>query len=210
MTLDINGLEHAIVRHCSPALTGIKPSCLFNVPGDFAAPSCHGRRMRLDALVDRENELLASHGVRVRVLARRACGALVLVYRPELLGMQLREPQVSRLLHGWGYATRGRGWLEAALDRLGDQLQERSCSPDGTFPHEVGLFLGYPVDDVIGFIEHEGRDYLCCGCWKVYSHPERAQACFASYRRCTQACLKLLESGSTVADLASGHMGIAA
>ena len=74
----------------------------------------------------------------------------------------------------------------------------------------MGLFLGYPTDDVVAFIEHEGRDYLCCGCWKVYSHPERAQACFASYRRCTQACLALLETGSTVADLASGHVAIAA
>lgn len=208
MTLDRFGLEHAIVRHCSPTLAGIKPGCLFNVPGSFSpSPACE-RGRALDALVARENEALAPSGVRVRVLARRSCGALVFVYRPELLGSHLREARVAELLRGWGYATNGPGWLEGVLAQLGARLQAQACS--GEFPHEVGLFLGYPTDDVVAFIEHEGRDYLCCGCWKVYSHPERAQACFASYRRCTQACLALLETGSTVADLASGHVSIAA
>lgn len=208
MTLDRHGLEQAIVRHCSPTIAGLKPSCLFNVPGHFDPEADTKRNARLDALVDAQNRALARHGVRVRVLARRACGALVLVFRPSLLGTHLREARATSLLRGWGYELGAPGWLDAALGLLGSRLQAQSCS--GEFPHEVGLFLGYPTDDVVAFIEHEGRDYLCCGCWKVYSHPERAQACFASYRRCTQACLALLKTGSTVADLASGRLAIAA
>ena len=74
--------------------------------------------------------------------------------------------------------------------------------PDGGFPHEVGLFLGYPYDDVMAFIEHEGRDYLCCGCWKVYSHREQAEACFERYKRCTRDCEEMLGHGATLAQLA--------
>lgn len=213
MTLDKDGLEHAIVRHCSPTLAGIKPGCLFNVPGAFAAnvneePAARLAAWRkakrrcelLDALVAQANEVLVVHGVHVRVVARRECGALVYVYRPELLGMQLRERRVARKLCAWGYGVGGHGWLERAIARLAKRL---GCCHKGEFPHEVGFFLGYPYEDVMGFIEHEGRDCLCCGCWKVYSDQKSAEACFERYRRCTRDFEQLLERGVAISELAS-------
>lgn len=234
MTLDGNGFERAIVKHCSPTLVGIKPACLFNVPGDFAqhgkqqstgeqdhsrqAPGTRGtsgqstdkqepsrlRNARLDALVARANRQLAGTSVHVRVLARRSCGALVLVYRPQLLARELSAPRAAATMFSWGYETTGSGWLEAAIAHLGRKLENRQrCSANGGFPHEVGLFLGYPYDDVMAFIEHEGRDYLCCGCWKVYSDQESAEACFARYKRCTKDCEAMLGRGATLAELTS-------
>ena len=213
MTLDGNGFERAIVKHCSPALVGIKPACLFNVPGDFAP---HGRQetgheqrasqlrnARLDALIARANRQLAGTSVHVRVLARRSCGALVLVYRPQLLARELSAPHAAATMFSWGYETTGPGWLEAAITRLGRRLENRHrCSANGGFPHEVGLFLGYPYDDVMAFIEHEGHDYLCCGCWKVYSNQKSAEACFARYKRCTRDCEAMLGRGASLAELA--------
>lgn len=204
MTLDRDGLEHAIVRHCSPTLVGIKPACLFNVPGDFSpSPATRLRSARLDSIIERANGRLAGTSVHVRVLARRSCGALVLVYRPQLLARSLSASHVATALRTWGYETSGPGWLEAALERLGVRLEQRSPRDSSrSFPHEVGLFLGYPYDDVMAFIEHEGRDYLCCGCWKVYSHKEQAEACFARYKRCTLACEEMLGRGTTLRELA--------
>jgi hypothetical protein len=46
------------------------------------------------------------------------------------------------------------------------------------FPHEIGVFLGYPAEDVLGFIINEGRNYVCCRHWKVYHDIERAQEMF--------------------------------
>ena len=213
MTLDGNGFERAIVKHCSPALVGIKPACLFNVPDDFAPhegqETAHEQRAsqlrnaRLDALVARANRQLAGTSVHVRVLARRSCGALVLVYRPQLLARELSAPHAAATMFSWGYETTGPGWLEAAITRLGRRLENRHrCSANGGFPHEVGLFLGYPYDDVMAFIEHEGRDYLCCGCWKVYSNQQSAETCFARYKRCTRDCEAMLGRGATLAELA--------
>ena len=215
MTLDMDGLEHAVVRHCAPALAGIKPACLFNVPGAFAADAneepaarldswrrARALNARLDALVTRTNALLSPAAIHMRVMARRHCGALVLVYRPALLSQALAAPRVSARLREWGYVTSGAGWLEAALDRLGKELERRSgCGPDVAFPHEVGFFLGYPYEDVMGFIEHEGRDCLCCGCWKVYAHKEQALALFERYRQCTRDFEALLSQGMGLADL---------
>ena len=37
------------------------------------------------------------------------------------------------------------------------------------FPHEMGLLLGYPVEDVTGFMVHGGKNSLYSGYWKVYA-----------------------------------------
>lgn len=216
MTLDIESLEHAIVRHCSPTLAGMKPASLFNVPGAFAADADERERdsmqawqearelsERLDRIVAAVRRRLEPSGVRVLVIARRACGALVYVFRPDLLARSLSDARVSERLREWGYRTQGARWLEAAISRVGSKLERcHRKDPDAPFPHEVGFFLGYPYADVMGFIDHGGKDFLCCGSWKVYAERERAEACFERYRRCTRAYEALLEMGASVADLA--------
>ena len=224
MTLDIESFERAIVRHCSPTLAGMKPGCLFNVPGTFAAntreePAARivawreAKRLcaQLDALVTQARNTLEPSGVTLRVIARRSCGALVYVYRPALLAQTLLEPRCTAQLKAWGYTLEGPGMLEGALARLARELERcHAGKAPYDFPHEVGFFLGYPYEDVMGFIEHEGRDFLCCGCWKVYAEQERAEACFARFKRCTHAYEALLEMGASIADLALVRIGTAA
>ena len=81
------------------------------------------------------------------------------------------------------------------LDRLRIRLAESS------FPHEIGLFLGYPLADVQGFIAHCGRNYRLCGCWKVYGDPCFAQRCFAKYKKCRDVYLKCYEQGQLLSRL---------
>ena len=54
------------------------------------------------------------------------------------------------------------------------------------FPHEVGLFLSYPPEDVQGFIDHRACDFKCAGLWKVYSDERRAQRLFSRFKHCTE------------------------
>ncbi len=42
------------------------------------------------------------------------------------------------------------------------------------FPHEVGIFLDYPIEDILGYIEHEGKNCQVSGYWKVYSNAQGA------------------------------------
>ena len=70
-----------------------------------------------------------------------------------------------------------------------------------TFPHEIGLFLGYPAVDVRGFIRQE--ECKCTGLWKVYgSDPYQAQRTFARCRRCTKAYLQRRKEGWDLSRLA--------
>lgn len=49
------------------------------------------------------------------------------------------------------------------------------------FPHEIGLFLGYPLEDVKGFIENKADSSKCSGCWKVYGNEQKALKLFEKY-----------------------------
>ena len=53
------------------------------------------------------------------------------------------------------------------------------------FPHEIGLFLGYPPEDVRGFILHKGNCCKYSGCWKVYGNEEKAAKEFAKFKKCS-------------------------
>ena len=46
------------------------------------------------------------------------------------------------------------------------------------FPHEIGAFLGYPLCDIKGFLNCQGKNYLHSGYWKVYANLEDTLAKF--------------------------------
>lgn len=215
MILDSMSFEAAVIRHCSPTLAGIKPGCLFNVPGVFAAdlteePAVQLEQWtqakilceKLDRLVAKTARKLEAAGVSIRVIAHRHCGALIYVWRSQELRQTLSQKNVAARLNEWGYTQAAQN-LDASIQQLGHRLelcQRKTC--EASFPHEVGFFLGYPYEDVMGFIEHNGQDYLCCGCWKVYNEPERAEACFALYKQCTETCVQMFMHGSEIDEIA--------
>ena len=67
--------------------------------------------------------------------------------------------------------------------------------------HEIGLFLGYPLEDVQGFIENCGKNYRLCGCWKVYGDPQAALRCFARYEKCARVYLQCYQNGHSLSRL---------
>ena len=70
------------------------------------------------------------------------------------------------------------------------------------FPHEVGLFLSYPPEDVKGFIENRAANAKCTGVWKVYGDERQARQTFAKYKKCTQVYCERWQSGSGLDKLA--------
>ena len=78
----------------------------------------------------------------------------------------------------------------------------RRLSCGGGFPPPIGVFLGYPLGDVEGFIANRGRNFTCCGCWKSYGDPDAARRHFAQLNKCTAVYLRLFHSGTPVLKLA--------
>lgn len=71
---------------------------------------------------------------------------------------------------------------------------ERCCS-EMKFPHEIGVFLGYPLQDVKGFIENNGRNSKYTGLWKVYGDKAASMRMFEKYRKCFSVYSDLWRSG---------------
>lgn len=160
----------AMVRHCSPTLAGLKTGSMFSYP--FANNS------DLYDSVRYWNRLFTGKGLRVLPLCHRDGRALIYVFRPQKLCQDLRDSTACELLRRCGYCDKE---PQKCILHLMKRLNE-----DGAFPHEVGLFLGYPPVDVQGFIENNAKNSKYVGYWKVYGDEQAARKRFELYDRCTR------------------------
>lgn len=173
--------EAMLVRQCAPTLAGLKPGSLFCI----TAEDLENVRKKV-RFWDQRLEAL---GLSVRVLLERreAKSALVYVYRDNQLEQSLGATDRRSFLIGMGYKG---GGTEQMLDQLAERMSNQS-----DFPHEIGVFLGYPLRDVVGFIENRGQNFTCCGLWKSYSDPNTIQRCFTCYRQCVNIYVRMYERG---------------
>ncbi|WP_124067817.1 DUF3793 family protein [Clostridium sp. E02] len=175
-------LERHLIEYCSPTLASLKSASLFN----------HTVASEVEFMeqFDRLNSQLGEKGISLTILCRQQNKALIYVYRKKQLIQDLNKPGVSCFLKNYGYENLS---VEAALLRLKVRLKQEK-----TFPHEIGIFLGYPLLDVIGFITHAGKNCICLGCWKVYCNECEAVKRFAKYKKCKDIYAKLWQNGRTV------------
>lgn len=161
--------EDLIIKHCSPTLAGLKTANLF---------SCkYSRREDIELYAKVFNRSFSRKGIKMLPLDFGKTRALIYVFRPTELKEDLSDCQAKEILASMGYE---RFDCNACLERLRSRVKD--C-PE--FPHEIGLFLGYPPEDVRGFILHKGNCCKRCGCWKVYGNEERAEREFAKYKKCS-------------------------
>lgn len=176
--------EQTLALHCAPSLTGIKPADLVA----WAPPEQGG-----GDLLDYYAKLLDRRGIRLWVLGPYRTRTLLLIFRPRQLDCWLDQPQVTAMLEQIGYPM-GTG-TEALLNHLRRRLQ------NGEFPHEIGLFLGYPPEDVVGFLRDGGRSCKLCGPWKVYGDVEEASRRFAAFQRCRASLSSRVAQGIPLAQV---------
>ena len=174
--------DELLVKHCSPTLAGMKTGSIFTYAFcDLAA---------LRDTVRRLNRRFVSKGVRVLPLRYENHRALIYLYRLSKLSVDLQHPVAQRILNECGYTqTTPQRLIRHLMKRLKEQR---------AFPHEIGLFLGYPPEDVWGFIHHRAQAYLCVGCWKVYHNAAQAKKTFAQYKKCTGAYCRRYTQGVSV------------
>lgn len=167
--------EELIVRHCAPTLANLKTGSLFVCP-ITDRPSFFSSLRSL-------NELLVPKGLRALPLRIREYSALIYLYRPSRLKKDLEDPAAIKILQDHGYSCYGK-----CLPRLIERVRASE-----EFPHEIGLFLGYPPEDVQGFLDH--RPCKCSGCWKVYGDENKAKKTFDLYKKCERVYCQQLAQG---------------
>lgn len=177
--------EKLLVRHCAPTLASLKTGNMFTCR--FATAE------ELYGSVREMNRRLAGKGLRVLPLRYRDGVGLVYVYRPGRLDADLTHATACQLLKERGYPC---GNANLCVKRLCCRLAQGE-----DFPHEIGLFLGYPPEDVEGFI-HRKAEAKLAGCWKVYGDVEAARRTFAKYKKCTDVYVRQHAGGRALERLA--------
>lgn len=139
--------------YTAPTRLGIKIGCLVNL-------KCPKRD--LGSCWEEEKDYIEGVlGLKSLVLKREEASLLVLLYQPRGLRARLEKKKVKDYLSSIGYKE-GQG-LEAHLQELRTRFNKV-----GPCPNEVGIFLGYPLKDVLAF----GKNSKNCkfvGYWKCYS-----------------------------------------
>lgn len=124
-----------------------------------------------------------------------------LLYLRSGLMEYLAETDVKRLMERFGYHAMK---LERILERVSEKYTSHMDGTGG-FPHEIGLLLGYPPADVLGFIQNNGRNYLCTGYWKVYSNQSECKRIFRGYSQAREMLIHMVSRGMGIGDILKIH-----
>lgn len=177
--------EKLLIQHCAPTLAAIKTgnifSCVFEDDDS------------MKTFIRRINGVFRDKGIRVIPLRNRDNKMLLYVFRPEYLKRDMENKMVCDLMNQLGYCC---GNVEKCITKLIQRMKESS-----EFPHEVGVFLGFPPEDVCGFIHNKAKDCKMVGYWKVYGDEEKAKKIFDKYRKCSRVYLDRFERGYTLEKL---------
>jgi hypothetical protein len=180
---DRSCLAAFLAFHSAEVLAGVKPANLVTVHD--RAHTCGRNLYRLwDCYAE---ELLAISGLKAHVLSDCGRRRLVLLYSPSLLGKLLERANVRNFLHKAGYPS---------YDGEGQALEALTQRMEGeAFPHEIGLFLGYPLKDVAGFMGWAAIPYSSNGPWKIYGEPSRSLGLANCHKACRRRMAQRLDGG---------------
>lgn len=178
--------ENVIINHGAPTLAGIKTANLFGYP-------CSSKEEGLSDIREM-NRILSPKGIIAIPVLFQKGRILLYIFRPSLLKQDFNSRAVTDFLEAEGYSC-------TSVYRCVAQLCQRVRS-SSAFPHEIGLFLGYPLEDVKGFIRNHAANYKYSGYWKVYGDETKARSSFQAYRKCSEKYTSCYRAGMHLKDLA--------
>lgn len=172
-------VHQALVEYCAPVILGRKPAALFTLSS-------------IACLLCLKNAL--SRLLSIKILRKYPNNFLVMVYDKKSMSSLLSEnSKIKNALNLFGYDKNFSVKSYLAFLKYRFRKSEE-------FPHEIGVFLGYPLADVFGFIRNKGQEYKYCGIWKVYGNEEYSRRCFDEYKHCGECLRKHLSKGGSLKD----------
>lgn len=180
--MDRKSIETQLAMQCAPLITGIKISNLLIIPAE------NEKTLRA---------VLMHTGICFYRLLKTDDRITFLLFRRNELEAYMNRTEIQGFFKREGYTDFTLGCILRTFQLRYQAYMIREMA----FPHEMGLLLGYPVEDVRGFIEHQGRDYLCTGYWKVYENLEQKQQLFQRFEYAKENLVLLLSYGVGMADI---------
>lgn len=180
--MDLENIETQLALQCAPLITGLKVSNLL--------------------IISKGNEevvkrILNRTGISYYRLIQTRTKTTFLLFRRNELEEFLADENVRNVLMKAGYKSLQIG----KILRTFSLRYEAYMQGDKCFPHEMGLLLGYPVEDVVGFVENNGKNFLYSGYWKVYENQKAKVKLFDKFKVAEETLIHLLSNGLSMSDI---------
>lgn len=173
-----------IALQCSLVLSGIKPSNLL-----IYSNHCEGCI----------SEELKNTGAEHMKLYTGKNDSVSIIFNREKLEKALLDEENREFIKQYGYEDFS---VNSVIEKLAGRYTEFK-EGRAEFPHEMGIVLGYPLEDVSGFIENNGKNYLYSGYWKVYKNAEEKIQLFKIYKDIKKYFVEQIENGRQIHQICS-------
>lgn len=188
-------IKHLLAELCMPTLLKHKPSSLVTIN---------------KASYDRERVLpelelqISIFECQAFILYENKDRINLLIYNEKLLDQLLSSEAVRRFLIAQGYELR-ENLATGLLYNLSARFEQFHSAgfekKEDCFPHEIGVLLGYPLEDVRDFIDNHGKNYVLSGSWKVYHNTKAALRVFNQYRKLRMTAVEVLQRGGELSEM---------
>lgn len=180
--MDLLNIEKQLALQCAPLITGLKVSNLLIVHKES---------------VSSVKNMIKNTGISYMILADTQDKTMLLLYKADELSAYLERQRVKKFLTDMGYEKLS---LNDVLVVFQGRFRRyrKGCAE---FPHEMGILLGYPVEDVYGFIENKGENSLYSGYWKVYENLPAKMNLFRKYDQSKETVIQLVSCGVSIIDV---------
>lgn len=179
-------IEKFLLYNSSLVLAGIKPSVTVTIKKD--------RENFYEKWIKYGIDFLNKINVKFVSLREGENALILLIYSKEQLQRYILKPNNKKFLIRLGYYDNED--INQYIDKLVERYNKYNC------PHELGLFLGIPLEDVKDFMECADKKCLGCGYWKVYNDYNKAKEIFNQYDRIKEHIIYHILKGDKSYDLA--------
>lgn len=167
-----------ILEMLGAVILGSKPAEIINVPG-----SKEDKKIKLSQI-----EAFFSNCSRItyRIITTHDGGKRVLFINEKSMEKVLVNKRCINFLKFVGYPA------DYQLNDYMDELVFRLQSEE--FPHEIGVFLGYPLKDVLGFMGYGKNELVEVRNWRIYGDKEISYEVYNNFMRDKAIMKEMIES----------------
>ena len=167
-----------ILEMLGAVILGSKPAEIINVPG-----SKEDKKIKLSQI-----EAFFSNCSRItyRIITTHDGGKRVLFINEKSMEKVLVNKRCINFLKFVGYPS------DYQLNDYMDELVFRLQSEE--FPHEIGVFLGYPLKDVLGFMGYGKNELVEVKNWRIYGDKEISYEVYNNFMRDKAIMKEMIET----------------
>ena len=186
--MDLKNIEIQLALQCAPLITGLKVSNLLIVSVE------NERQVRM---------IIGKSGISYYKMLQTEKKITFLLFRRKQLEGFLCRKEIKQFFQKEGYYVFQFGKILRTFQmRYATYMKE-----GGEFPHEMGLLLGYPLEDVRGFMENEGKYFLYSGYWKVYENMTKKIRLFRKFEVAKEMLIFLIYNGVGMEEIMASYAG---